>query len=174
MATVNAFLQNQDRIAVSTAVKVLVNGNVIGVVQSLDPSQDRSTTAVRGIGIGDRQIDRIWGLTEYKLSVQKLALFKKQMLNLFGYDDGFRMLAQLRSPIDIQEILLLPVADPNSEPLTIRQTVYRGCYMTSYGAPRAIGGGDIIITESANFDVTWVDNGETNPFDYDVGLSITQ
>lgn len=173
MPTVNAFLQQQDKIAVSTAARVLVNGNVIGVVQNLDPTQDRTTQAVRGIGIGDRQIDRIWGLTEYKLSVQKLALFRKQMINLFGYDDGFRMLAQLRTPIDIQEILLLPVADSNSEPLTIRQTVYRGCYMTSYGAPRQIGG-DIIITENANFDVTYVDNGETNPFDYDVGLSVTQ
>lgn len=163
MATVNAYLQQQERIAVSTAAKVLVNGQVIGVVQSMEPSQDRSTTPVRGIGIGDRIIDRIWGLTDYKLSVNKFCLFKKAMMNLFGYDNSFRMLAQLRTPIDIQEILMIPTADPNSEPLTIRETIYRNCFMTSYSAPRSIG--DVIISETAAFECTWIDDGN-DPFGY--------
>ena len=169
MATVNSVLQDQQRIAVSTATKVLVDGNIIGVVQSLEPSQDRATTAVRGLGIGDRQLGRIWGLTEYKLSVNKFALFSKQMINMFGYGDAFRMLAQLRKPIDIQEIIMLPVADSSSEPLNFRTTVYRGCYMTSHSAPKNIGG-DVVITESASFDVTYIDDGETEPFDYPVGF----
>jgi len=157
-------LQNQNRIAVSTAARILVNGDFIGVIQQLEPSQTRNTTPVRGIGIGDRIIDRVWNLTDYSISVQKMALFKKQMLNLFGYGDAFRMLAQLREPIDIQEVLLLP------DGTTVRQTVYRGCYMTSYSAPKSIGG-DIIITESAQFECVSVDNGESSPFDYDVGTN---
>jgi len=179
MGTVNAFLQNQDRIAVSTAAKVLVNGQVIGVVQSLDPNQDRSTTPVRGIGIGDRIIERIWGLTDYKLTVTKFALFQKSMFQIFSSNNessasgGFRMLAQLRTPVDIQEILMLPVASPTEEPLTIRVTNYRGCYMTSFTAPRSIGG-DIIITETANFDCTYIDDNEGDPFDYPTGLTLTQ
>jgi len=157
-------LQNQQQIAVSTAAQVLVNGNMIGVVQSLEPSQDRATTPVRGIGIGDRIIERVWQLTDYKLTVSKMALFKRKMINLFGYSDTFRMLAQLRVPIDIQEILLLP------DGTNIRTTVYRGCYMTSYSDPKSITG-EIIVTENASFDVTSVDDGEHSPFDYDVGTN---
>jgi len=157
-------LQNQQIVAVSTSSQILVNGNLIGIIQSLEPSQDRATTPVRGIGIGDRIIERVWQLTDYKLNVTKMALFKKKMINLFGYGDTFRMLAQLRVPIDIQEILLLP------DGTNVRTTVYRGCYMTSYSDPKAITG-EIIITETANFDCTSVDNGTDSPFDYDVGVN---
>jgi hypothetical protein len=158
-------LQNQQQIAVSTAAQILVNGSLIGVVQSLEPSQDRATTPVRGIGIGDRIISRIWQLTDYKLNVTKMALFKKKMINLFGYADTFRMLAQLRVPIDIQEILLLP------DGTNIRTTVYRGCYMTSYSDPKTITG-EIIVSETAAFDVTSVDDGQNSPFDYDVAVNV--
>jgi len=157
-------IQQQEKVAVSTAAQILVNGTLIGVVQELNPSQDRSTTPVRGIGIGDRIIDRVWQLTDYKLSVTKMALYKKKMLNLFGYADTFRMLAQLRVPIDIQEILLLP------DGTNVRTTVYRGCYMISHSDPKSITG-DIIVTETADFDVTSVDDGENSPFDYDVGIN---
>lgn len=172
MPTVNAFLQNQEQIAVSTAAKVIVNGNVIGVVQSLEPSQDRGTTAVRGIGTGDRILTRIWGLTDYKLNVTKLLLFKKNLVELFGYDAGFRMLSQLRTPIDFHEILMLPVANSTSEPLSIRETIYKGFYMTSYTAPRSIGS-DIIITETAAFEGTYIydPTTTTDPFGYDNGLN---
>jgi hypothetical protein len=179
MGFANAYLQNQGTIAVSTAAKVLINGNVIGVVQSLDPSQDRNTTPVRGIGIGDRIIERVWGLTDYKLTCTKFALFQASVFSIFSAtadrpaSDGFRMLAQLRTPVDIQEILMLPVADPNSDALTIRTTNYRGCYMTSFSAPRSIGG-DIIITETVNFDCTYIDNNEGDPFDYPTGVSLSQ
>lgn len=157
-------LQNQQITAVSTASQILVNGNLIGIIQSLEPSQDRATTPVRGIGIGDRIIERVWQLTDYKLTVTKMALFKRKMINLFGYGDTFRMLAQLRVPIDIQEILLLP------DGTNVRTTVYRGCYMTSYSDPKSITG-EIIITETAAFDVTSVDDGVNSPFDYDVGVN---
>jgi hypothetical protein len=157
-------LQNQEIVAVSTASQILVNGNLVGVIQNLSPSQDRASTAVRGIGIGDRIIERVWQLTEYKLSIEKMALFQKKMINLFGYGDTFRMLAQLRVPIDIQEILLLP------DGTNVRTTVYRGCYMTSYSDPKQISG-EIIITETAQFDCTSVDDGSNSPFDYDVGIN---
>ena len=177
MGTSNAYLQNQGTIAVSTAAKVLINGQLIGVVQSLDPSQDRNTTPVRGIGIGDRIIERVWGLTDYKLTVTKFALFQSSIFQVFAAQadvatsNGFRMLAQLRTPVDIQEILMLPVADPTSDALTIRVTNYRGCYMTTFSAPRSIGG-DIIITETANFDCTYIDDGEGDPFDYPTGVTL--
>lgn len=157
-------LQNQQITAVATASQIIVNGNLIGIIQSLEPSQDRATTAVRGIGIGDRIIERVWQLTDYKLNVTKMALFKKKMINLFGYGDTFRMLAQLRVPIDIQEILLLP------DGTNIRTTVYRGCYMTSYADPKTITG-EIIITETAAFECTSVDDGVNSPFDYSVGIN---
>ncbi len=158
-------LQNPNAIAVSTAARVLVGGTYIGVVQRMDPTQDRATTAVRGIGTGDRILQRVWQLTEYKLAVTKLALFKRFLFNLFGYNANFRMLAELRAPIDIQETLMLP------DGTNIRTTWYRGCYMTSYSAPREITG-DIIITETANFDCTSIDDGEHSPFDYDTGLNV--
>lgn len=156
-------IQNQEIVAVSTASQILVNGNLVGVIQTLSPSQSRSTTPVRGIGIGDRIIERVWGLTDYKISVTKMALFKRKMINLFGYGDSFRMLAQLRVPIDIQEILLLP------DGTNIRTTVYRGCYMISYSDPKQITS-DIIITETADFECTSIDDGNSS-FDYDLGVN---
>ncbi len=155
-------VQNQQLIAVSTSAQILVNGELIGIIQTLEPSQDRATTPVRGVGTGDRIIERVWGLTEYKLSVQKMALFKKRMINMFGYGDTFRMLAQLRVPIDISVISLLP---DNTNAYT---TVYRGCHMTSHSAPIQITG-EIIITENAQFDVTSIDNGDSS-WDYPVGV----
>ncbi len=160
-------LQNQTDITVSTVVQVLVNGTFIGVIQSIEPSMDRTTTPVRGIGTGDRILTRIWQLTDYKLNIQKMALFQKQMINMFGYGDQFRMLAQLRTPIDIQEIISLP------DGTNIRETNYRGCYMTSHSAPRSISG-EIIVTETAAFDVTSIDDGKFSPFDYDSGLAGVQ
>jgi hypothetical protein len=180
-STPNAFLQSESHsngpqtLAVSTSAQVLVGGKVIGVVQSLEPTMDRSTTAVRGIGTGDRILTRVWGLTDYKLSVSKLLLFKQNMIEMFGYAGGFRMLAELRTPIDIHEILYVPVADRTADAQRIRETMYKGCYMTSYGAPRAIGS-DIIITETAAFDVTFVydPNTTADPFGYDSGLNPNQ
>ena len=159
-------LQNQQIVAVSTASQILVNGNLVGVVQQLSPSQTREATAVRGIGIGDMIIERVWQLTDYKLSVEKMALFSRKMINLFGYGNTFRMLAQLRVPIDIQEILLLP------DGTNIFTTVYRGCYMTSYSDPKQITG-DIIVTEHAEFACTSVDDGNVadSPYNYDVGVN---
>ena len=93
----------------------------------------------------------------------------KNMIEMFGYNAGFRMLAELRTPIDIHEILYVPVADRTQDAQRIRETMYKGCYMTSYGAPRSIGS-DIIITETAAFDVTSVDDGNNSPFDYSVGI----
>jgi len=179
MAQLSGFLQAQEKLAVSTSIQVLINGNIVGVIQSLDPSQDRSTTPVRGIGFGDRILHRVWGLTNYTLSVQKFALYKQMALAMFtdtagGFNagsDAFRMLAQLRTPVDIVEIMKSTTAPSSAEPETVRTTVYRQCYMTSYGAPRSISG-DIIITESANFDVTWIDDG-TYPFDYPDGMTAT-
>jgi hypothetical protein len=179
MAQLSGFLQAQEKIAVSTSIQVLVNGNVVGAIQSLDPSQDRTTTPVRGIGTGDRILHRIWGLTNLTMSVQKFALYKQTALALFtdssvGFNSGadaFRMLSQLRVPIDIHEIMRSTVADSNTEPPIVRQTIYHQCYMTSYGAPRSISG-DIIITEAANFDITWIDDG-VYPYDYADGITAT-
>jgi len=156
-------VQNPNDVAVSTTVRVLIGGTFVGVVQSLEPSQTRSTTAVRGIGIGDRQIERVWGLSEYTLNFQKMALFKKFMFQALGYNPNFRMIAELRFPLDIQETILFPDAS------TTRNTFYRGCYLNNYTAPRTISG-DIIIMESGTFDVTSIDDGEHSPFDFEVGI----
>jgi hypothetical protein len=161
------FLQDPNKISVSTAAQLFIEapgrGSVrIGVVQSLEPSQDRGTTPVRGIGIGDRILQRVWNLTDFKLSVSKMALFQKSMIEILGYDNGsggFRMLSQLRFPIDIKEIMLQPDGSQ------VRQTVYHGCYLTSFSAPKTIGG-DIIVTESAQFDCTYVSDGLQDPFNY--------
>lgn len=156
-------VQNPNKVAVSTTVRVLINGTFVGVVQSLEPSQTRNTTAVRGIGIGDRQIERVWGLSEYSLNFQKMALFDKFLFQALGYNPNFRMIAELRFPLDIQETILFP---DNSQ---VRNTFYRGCYLNNYTAPRSISG-DIIIMESGTFDVTSIDDGSNSPFDFEVGI----
>ncbi len=166
-------VQNPNDVVVSTVIKMLVKGTFIGVVQSLEPSQTRTTTAVRGIGIGDRQIERVWNLSEYTLTVQRMALFKGFLIQaLYDASDpnaaaahaNWRMLAELRFPIDIEE-QILDTATGN----VLRDTFYRGCYINNITAPRSITG-DIIVIESANFDVTSIDDGSHSPFDYAVGI----
>lgn len=157
-------IQNPNDAVVSTTVRMLINGVFIGVIQSLSPSQNRSTTAVRGIGIGDRQIERVWNLSEYTLSVQKIALYKKFMFNALGYDINFRMIAELRYPIDIQETILKP--DGTGDAMT---TFYRGCYMNRFSSQRTISG-DIIIMEDVDFDCTSIDRGEGSVLDYETGV----
>lgn len=156
-------VQNPNDVAVSTTVRVLINGTFVGVVQSLEPTQTRSTTPVRGIGIGDRIIERVWGTSEYTLTVSKMALFKRFLFQALGYNPNFRMIAELKFPIDIQETILFP---DNSQ---TRNTFYRGCYLNNYTAPRNIDG-NLIIMESATFDLTSIDDGEHSPLDYEVGI----
>lgn len=156
-------LQNPNDIAVSTAVRVLINGTFVGVVQELGPTQTRNTTAVRGIGIGDRQIERVWQLSEYTLTFNKMALFKKFMFEALGYNTNFRMLAELRFPLDIQETIILPNGTVS------KTTFYRGCYLNNYSATRSITG-EIIIMENGTFDCTSMDDGEHSPFDFEVGI----
>ena len=156
-------VQNPNDVAVSTTVRVLINGTFIGVVQSFEPTQTRQSTAVRGIGIGDRQIERVWGLSDYSATFSKMALFKKFMFDALGYNPNFRMLAELRFPLDIQESILFPDGSQT------RNTFYRGCYLNNYTAPRNISG-DLIIMETGTFDITSIDDGEHSPFDYEVGV----
>lgn len=157
-------LQNPNDIAVSTTVRVLIGGVFVGVVQSLEPTQDRGTTAVRGIGIGDRIIQRVWGVSDYHMSFSKMALFTKFLFQALGYNPNFRMIAQLQQPIDIHESIIFPDGSQT------RDTFYRGCYLNNYTAPRTITGADIIIMESGTFDLTSIDDGEDSPFDYPTGV----
>jgi len=156
-------LQNPNDIAVSTSVRILVNGTFVGVVQSMDPTQTRSTTPVRGIGIGDRIIERVWQVSDYSFTFQKMALFKKFLFETLGYNANFRMIAELRFPLDFQETIMLPNG------ATTKTTFYRGCYLNNYTAPRSITG-DIIIMENGTFDCTSIDDGENSPFDFEVGI----
>ncbi len=160
-------LQLNNKIAVSTAVRVIINGTFIGVVQSLEPTQTRGTTPVRGIGIGDRILQRVWNVSDYQLTFNKMALFSKFLFSaIYGplqagtpwltNMTSFRMIAELREPLDIQELVVDPVTGN-----AIRTTVYRGCYLNNYTSPRSISGGDIIIMETGTFDVTSIDDGGT-------------
>ncbi len=156
-------VQNPNDIAVSTTVRVLIGGVFVGVVQSLEPTQTRATTPVRGIGTGDRISSRVWQTSDYNMTFQKMALFKKFMFQALGYSPNFRMIAELKFPIDIQESILFPDGSQT------RTTFYRGCYLNNYTAPRSITG-DIIIMESGTFDLTSIDDGEHSPFDFEVGI----
>lgn len=157
-------VQNPNDIAVSTTVRVLIGGVFVGVVQSLEPTQTRGTTPVRGIGIGDRIIQRVWGVSDYSMTFSKMALFKKFLFQALGYNPNFRMIAELKFPVDIQESILFPDGSQT------RNTFYRGCYLNNYTAPRSITGADIIIMESGTFDLTSIDDGEHSPFDFEVGI----
>jgi len=157
-------VQNPNKVAVSTTVQVSINHTFVGVIQSLAPSQTRQSTAVRGIGIGDRQVDRVWQVSDYTLTVQKMALFNKFLFVALGYLPNFRMIAELRKPIDILETILFP------DGTQTRVTQYIGCFLNNYTAPRAITG-EIIIMEDATFDVTSINDTEHDPFGYETGIN---
>lgn len=149
----------------------------IGVLQEWTPSDTRANTAVRSIGYGDQIAEINPGVTELTGSASVMALYSRNIMQVFGYVAGVsglvRSLKHHRWPFDIREEIVLPLFVKNSvteagdsqpgsdgdsflvpEASKSRSivTYYEGCWMNDYNRSYTIG--DVSVTESSSVMVT--------------------
>jgi hypothetical protein len=150
----------------------------IGVLQEWTPSDSRTNTAVRSIGYGDQIAEINPGSTELTGSASVMALYTRNIMQVFGYVAGIsglvRSLKHHRWPFDIREEIVLPlfiqggigsavgatsqaslgdstrVTEANKTKAIV--TYYEGCWMNSYSRSYTIG--DVSVSESSDIMVT--------------------
>ena len=149
----------------------------VGVLQEWTPGDSRSNTAVRSNGYGDQIAEINPGVTELTGSASVMALYTRNIMQVFGYVAGIsglvRSLKHHRWPFDIREEIVLPlfvhaqaqgvgnsaagsagdatrnVEAPNSSSIV---TYYEGCWMNDYNRSYTIG--DVSVTESSSMIIT--------------------
>lgn len=125
----------------------------IGVLQQLNPSHTRSGTPVGGVGMGDIIGEIVPGRTAYTLAVEYFVLYKRRFFEALGYDASFRMLAELQTPLDIEEQLTPPT--DTSNPII---TWYRGCVVTDSSNTQRWDT-ETVISTSATLSCASLDDG---------------
>lgn len=134
----------------------------VGTINNLSPSQTRTNKPIGGVGIGDRRIEIVPGLSNYTLTLEKVALWDKALSQIFGYPADVRMLAEMQKPFDIlqQHINPTPAADrPNPNVPDILITVYRKCVISSWERQQRWGD-DVVIADRVTVDVTSIDDND--------------
>lgn len=142
----------------------------VGTMNNFSPSQRRTNKAIGGVGIGDRRIEIVPGVSSYTLSLEKVAFWDKALSQIFGYPVDVRMLAEMQKPFDIiqQHINPTPAADrPNPNTPDILITVYRKCVISSWDRTQRWGD-DVTITDRIDVDVTSIDDGDPSLKSLDV------
>jgi len=147
----------------------------IGVLQEWTPSDTRTNTAVRSIGYGDQVAEINPGSTELAGSASVMALYTRNIMQVFGYLAGVsglvRSLKHHRWPFDVREEIVTPLfidgyfpgaktngaagdANRNPEAHTTKAVVtyYEGCWMNDYNRSYTIG--DVSVTESSSMMIT--------------------
>lgn len=147
----------------------------IGVLQEWTPSDSRTNTAVRSIGYGDQIAEVNAGSTELTGSASVMALYTRNIMQVFGYIAGtsglVRSLKHHRWPFDIREEIVLPlfieggpgtsgpggsagdaVRRPEAPYSKAIVTYYEGCWMNDYNRSYTIG--DVSVTESSGLIIT--------------------
>jgi hypothetical protein len=134
----------------------------IGVIQSFKPTDSRKMERARGVGFGDRVAEIVPGLTDVTITVSRMALYTKNILETFGYTTKWntgttqgtvRTLAHMKNPFDVHETIFF---HNNGTPTTV--TMYHDCWMSNWARSIDISG-NLIYMEDVNIDVTWVDDG---------------
>jgi len=149
----------------------------IGVLQEWTPSDTRTNTAVRSIGYGDQVAEINPGSTELAGSASVMALYTRNIMQVFGYLAGVsglvRSLKHHRWPFDVREEIVTPLfiaqdglgpgaPNPGSAGDAARVpeapsskavvTYYEGCWMNDYNRSYTIG--DVSVTESSSMMIT--------------------
>ena len=147
----------------------------IGVLQEWTPADSRTNTAVRSIGYGDQIAEINPGSTELTGSASVMALYTRNIMQVFGYIAGVsglvRSLKHHRWPFDIREEIVLPlfiqdgpgtsgpggsagdaVRRPEAPSSSAIVTYYEGCWMNDYNRSYTIG--DVSVTETSAVIIT--------------------
>jgi len=149
----------------------------VGVLQEWTPADSRNNTAVRSIGYGDQIAEINPGVTELTGSATVMALYTRNIMQVFGYVAGIsglvRSLKHHRWPFDIREEIVLPLfvnaqargrgnsasgsmgdstQNPEAPFSSSIVTYYEGCWMNDYSRSYTIG--DVSVSESSSVTVT--------------------
>lgn len=142
----------------------------VGTISNFSPSHRRTNKAIGGVGIGDRRIEIVPGVSNYTLSLEKVALWDKTLSQIFGYPVDVRMLCEMQKPFDIvqQHINPTPASErANQNVPDIQITVFRKCVISSWERTQRWGD-DVTITDRMEVDVTSIDDGDPSLKSLDV------
>jgi len=147
------------RTAISTSIDVVDHdGNQIGFIQNINPSENRPVTAVRHLNSQDagRIIEQTPSPANNTISVTGFALYTKDNDGSLIQRIGGSVTAKAMRTLEEQSIpfnLIVKTTHPATGEVEI--TTYHDCWLTSHTRPVAIN--NMMISESANIAVTWVD-----------------
>ena len=151
----------------------------IGAISNFQPSQGRSTEAIKGIGAGDIHIELVPNFSDiYTFSVETALFYLRNAFQVFGYKGGVdglvRALRHHRYPFDVkQEIAFSEIAqndEDNTKADTIKDvtiggatykalvTYYEACwivrYSNTYGTDRSVIGESLEINCTDIFPIS--------------------
>lgn len=137
----------------------------IGTAVKATPSHKRTNTRVGGVGIGDRIMEYVPGLTSYTLSIEKFAMWNKVIQQIFGFDPRVRMLAEMQKPFDVYTYHLNPVGTTEKglfsnnglvEDANIITTIYRDCVISTWDRSQEYKE-EVTIVDNMEVDVTRIE-----------------
>ena len=133
------------RHVVSQSTSVFAGGRKVGSIQSLSPSENLTTALIRELDsdVAGEIIEIAIGVPSFSLGLTKLKLYYESMFAALGY--VISNIGDITDPVDIQSAF-----KSNLSGNVVARTFVDGT-MKSLSDPVSIG--NILITESANFDV---------------------
>jgi hypothetical protein len=92
------------------------------------------------------------GRSKYSVTLKKFSLWSKTLSQVFGYDQDFRMLAEMQTPFDIKVYHVNPNPSANG---AIEVTIYRNCVIKSWRR-RQEWADEVVIADEVEVDVTMI------------------
>lgn len=119
-------------------IQILANGNVVGVVQNINPNEGRTATPIMGLGVEGVVTTAISNYSGGTFTTGLIAIYDLMPLESFGIVDvgggvgglaaqpRIKSLYQQRDPLDVRSITYTP-----NTGVQLVDT-YRTCWITSY------------------------------------------
>ena len=154
-------IPESNRTVVSTSIDIFDHdGNNIGYIQSIAPSQTRNVTAVRHINAIDagRIVEAVPSPANYTMNVNGFALYDNQNDGSLIQRIGGSITAQAMKSLEEQSIPFnIVITETHPATGVDAKTVYHDCWLTNYSHPVNIG--TALIAETASIFVTWPGDG---------------
>jgi len=102
----------RNRLYAITSGDTTTAGTQIGVVANFNPSEGRTIEPVRGIGMGDKVMELVPGMTDpMSITITRTAQYLSMIMQVFGYTGGVdglvRSLRHHKYPFDLRQELLI-------------------------------------------------------------------
>jgi len=133
----------------------------VGAIQEINPSETRTVTPSFEVGttLGKRvgePFEMVPGLvTEKRLEVRRLRLYRSNLMEALGAATGTQTLFEMDTPFEIHEVVSTPqfnqdgTPNPSAPAVEVVQKIYKDAWIQTYGSTRNVAGGDIRELETA-------------------------